>query len=63
MMFLCAGNDVAVGFGAMCGHFELNVYKPLIIHNILQSATLLADSTRNFERHCVKGCELLFYIT
>jgi fumarate hydratase class II len=50
-----AGNDVAVGFGAMCGHFELNVYKPLIIHNILQSATLLADSTRNFERHCVKG--------
>ena len=37
------------------GHFELNVFKPLIAHNILQSIDLLADSTKNFSLYCVKG--------
>ena len=37
------------------GHFELNVFKPLIAHNILQSIDLLADSTKNFSQYCIKG--------
>ena len=37
------------------GHFELNVFKPLIAHNILQSIDLLADSTKNFSLYCVRG--------
>ena len=37
------------------GHFELNVFKPLIAHNILQSIDLLSDSTKNFSLYCVKG--------
>ena len=37
------------------GHFELNVFKPLIIHNILQSIDLLADSSKNFAIYCIKG--------
>tara|TARA_B100000035_G_C20867803_1_gene494785 strand:- start:502 stop:849 length:348 start_codon:yes stop_codon:yes gene_type:complete len=37
------------------GHFELNVFKPLIAHNILQSIDLLADSTKNFSQFCIKG--------
>ena len=37
------------------GHFELNVFKPLIAHNILQSIDLIADSTKNFSLYCVKG--------
>ena len=37
------------------GHFELNVFKPLIAHNILQSIDLLADSTKNFALYCIKG--------
>ena len=37
------------------GHFELNVFKPLIAHNILQSIDLLADSTKNFSLYCIKG--------
>ena len=49
------GNDVALNFGGASGHFELNVYKPLIIHAFLQSARLLADSTRSFEEHCARG--------
>ena len=55
---LCAqvlGNDVALNIGAASGHFELNVYKPLIIHAFLQSARLLADGMRSFEEHCVRG--------
>ena len=49
------GNDVALGVGAASGNFELNVYKPMIIHNFLQSARLLADGMRSFEAHCVRG--------
>ena len=50
-------NDVAVNIGGASGHFELNVYKPLIIHAFLQSARLLADGSRSFEEHCARGIE------
>lgn len=49
------GNDVAVGFGASQGNFELNVFKPLIVYNFLQSLTLLADSMDSFDEHCAQG--------
>jgi len=49
------GNDVALTVGAASGNFELNVYKPLIAHNFLQSARLLADGMRSFDQHCVVG--------
>ena len=49
------GNDVAVNIGGASGNFELNVYKPLLIHAFLQSARLLADSARSFEEHCARG--------
>ena len=49
------GNDVAVTMGGASGNFELNVFKPLIAHNILQSIRLLADGMNSFERHCVRG--------
>ena len=49
------GNDVAIGIGGASGNFELNVFKPLIAHNFLQSVRLLADGIASFERHCVQG--------
>lgn len=49
------GNDVALSIGGASGNFELNVYKPLIIHNFLQSVRLLADGMSSFEAHCVNG--------
>ena len=58
MTMLCAqvfGNDVALNIGGASGHFELNVYKPLIINAFLQSARLLADGMTSFEEHCVRG--------
>ena len=51
------GNDVAIGIGGASGAFELNVFKPVIIHNFLMSARLLADASRSFNDHCVKGIE------
>ena len=51
------GNDVAANFGGALGNFELNVFKPLIIHNFLQSTRLLADSIHSFTRYCVDGIE------
>ena len=57
---LCAqvmGNDVAVNVGGMNGKFELNVFKPLIIHNVLWSIRLLADGADSFREHCVEGIE------
>jgi fumarate hydratase, class II len=51
------GNDVAVNVGGASGNFELNVYKPVIIHNVLQSVRLLADGMRSFEEHCARGIE------
>jgi len=51
------GNDVAVTIGGASGNFELNVYKPVIIHNVLQSCRLLADACVNFDRFCAAGIE------
>jgi fumarate hydratase class II len=51
------GNDVAVNIGGLSGNFELNVYKPLIIHNVLWSVRLLADGCDSFREHCVEGIE------
>ena len=51
------GNDVAIGFAASQGHLQLNVYKPVIIHNLLQSIQLLGDGCSNFQKHCVTGLE------
>ena len=52
------GNDVAINFGGALGNFELNVYKPLIIHNFLQSVRLLADGCASFNEHCAAGIEV-----
>ena len=49
------GNDVAIALGGASGAFELNVFKPLIAHNLLQSLRLLADGMTSFEAHCVRG--------
>ncbi len=51
------GNDVAINIGGASGNFELNVFKPLIIHDFMQSIRLLADGMTSFERHCAKGIE------
>ncbi|GAB2181823.1 class II fumarate hydratase [Denitratisoma sp. agr-D3] len=51
------GNDVAVNMGGASGNFELNVFKPLIIHNVLQSLRLLRDAMDSFDRHCLRGIE------
>ncbi|HEX5801533.1 MAG TPA: class II fumarate hydratase [Azospira sp.] len=49
------GNDVAIAIGGASGNLELNVFKPLIAHNFLQSARLLADGMDSFEEHCARG--------
>jgi fumarate hydratase class II len=49
------GNDMAIAMGAAQGHFELNTFKPLIAHNVLQSIRLLADATHSFDEHCAQG--------
>ncbi len=49
------GNHTGITVAGTHGHFELNVFKPLIAHNILQSIDLLADSVKNFSHYCVKG--------
>ena len=51
------GNDATIGFAASQGHLQLNVFKPVIAYNLLQSIRLLADGCRNFQRHCVAGME------
>ena len=51
------GNDVAINIGGASGNFELNVYKPLIVHNFQQSVRLLADGMESFETHCVYGIQ------
>jgi fumarate hydratase class II len=58
MTMVCAqvmGNDVAVSVGGASGNFELNVFKPLIVHNTLHSARLLGDACHNFNRFCAAG--------
>ena len=49
------GNDAAIGFAGSQGHFELNVFKPLIANNILQALELLGDAARSFSKNCIKG--------
>ncbi|MFC7297319.1 class II fumarate hydratase [Herminiimonas aquatilis] len=49
------GNDVAINFGGASGNFELNVFKPLLAHNFLQSVRLLADGIQSFDDHCAHG--------
>jgi fumarate hydratase class II len=51
------GNDVAVNMGGASGNFELNVFRPMVIHNVLQSLRLLADGVRSFDQHCAQGLE------
>ncbi|GFR80692.1 fumarate hydratase class II [Elysia marginata] len=60
MTMVCAqvmGNDVAIGVGGAQGHYELNVFKPMMANNILQSARLLGDACMSFEKHCASGIE------
>ncbi len=60
MTMVCAqvmGNDVAVNIGGATGHFELNVFKPLMIFNLLNSVRLLADACDSFNAHCAVGIE------
>ncbi|MES2201262.1 MAG: class II fumarate hydratase [candidate division FCPU426 bacterium] len=60
LTMICAqvlGNDVAINFGGASGNFELNVYKPLIIHNYLNSVRLLAKGVEGFTHHCAAGIE------
>jgi fumarate hydratase class II len=51
------GNDVAINFGGASGNFELNVFRPMIAHNVLQSIRLLADGAQSFNDHCAIGIE------
>ena len=58
LTMVCAqvmGNDVTVGIAGSQGHLELNVYKPVIIHNVLESVVLLGDAVLSFSRNCVEG--------
>ena len=60
MTMVCAqvmGNDVAINFGGSSGNFELNVFKPVMIYNLLQSIRLLSDACESFADHCVEGIE------
>ena len=51
------GNNVAVSIGGCSGHFELNVFKPMILRNILQSVRLLSDASVSFTKNCIVGIE------
>ena len=51
------GNDAAVAFAGSQGNFQLNVYKPIMLHNVLESIELLADATRSFDVRCARGIE------
>src|SRR6202012_4672177 len=60
LTMLCAqvfGNDVAVNIGGASGNFELNVFRPMIAHNVLQSFRLLADGAQSFKDNCAVGIE------
>jgi fumarate hydratase class II len=50
-------NDVAIGFGGAGGYLEINVYKPLLIHNLMQSVRLLTDGCVNYRRFLVEGTQ------
>jgi len=60
LTMVCAhvmGNDVAIGIAGASGHLELNVFKPMLIHDLLESIDLLADACDSFREHCVVGME------
>ena len=60
LTMVCAqviGNDIAISVGGMQGHYELNVFKPVMAANILQSAQLLGDACKSFDEHCAVGIE------
>ena len=60
MTMVCSqvmGNDVAIGVGGLQGHYELNVFKPVMAANILQSAQLIGDACVSFSVNCVAGIE------
>ncbi len=60
LTMVCAqviGNDIAISVGGMQGHYELNVFKPVMATNLLQSAELLGDACMSFEEHCASGIE------
>jgi len=60
LTMVCAqvmGNDVAINTGGMTGHFELNVFKPVMIYNFLMSAKLIGDACLSFNDNCAKGIE------
>jgi fumarate hydratase class II len=60
MTMVCAqvmGNDAAINIGGASGHFELNVFKPMIIFNLLNSIRLLSDACESFDGHCARGIE------
>jgi fumarate hydratase class II len=60
LTMVCAqimGNDVAISFGGAQGHYELNVFKPMMAKNLIESATILADATLSFNDHCAEGIE------
>ena len=51
------GNDATIGFAGASGNFQLNVFKPVIIYNLLQSIRLLSDACESFDHHCAIGIE------
>lgn len=51
------GNDITIGMCGASGNFELNVYRPVMIHNFLQSVRLLTDGLRSFRKYCAEGIE------
>jgi fumarate hydratase class II len=60
LTMVCAqvfGNDASVAFAGAQGHYQLNVYKPVMLHNVLESASLLADASRSFNDQCAVGIE------
>jgi fumarate hydratase class II len=60
LTMVCAqvlGNQATIGFAASQGHFELNVFKPVVIYNFIQSARLIGDASVSFAEHCVDGIE------
>ncbi len=63
LTMVCAqviGNDTAITIGGMNGHFELNVFKPVMIYNLLMSARLIGDACRSFNDNCAVGIEATF---
>ena len=60
LTMVCAqvfGNDATVAFAGSQGNFQLNVYKPVMVHNVLESIALIGDATASFEEHCARGIE------